>query len=97
MSHAERGQRPVRIGWLRLGFPNETPEEQVHTATRRIVDHLFQDAMFEPEDLHVIGTVVEVRLSLTAVRDLKPREELSPEELEVRDLMVRTFNDFDFE
>ncbi|MBI4098070.1 MAG: hypothetical protein HY426_03445 [Candidatus Levybacteria bacterium] len=48
-------------------------------------------------DYLVVGTVVEANLSIEGKRQLKPMEELNPDELEERIRMEDAYHDFEFE
>lgn len=96
MSNHEREGSP-RLGWLRVGIPNETPDDQVEGAARAVAEYHYEGVKFEPGDYVHVGTIVELRLSVTGLRDLKPIEELTAEELEERIRMEDAYHDFEFD
>lgn len=96
MSSPEREMPPRREGVLRFGVPNESSPDQILAAASRITGHLFEGAVFREPD-YVVGTIVTLTISITGIRDLKPREKLTPQELVERDFVAEFFHDFDFE
>ena len=86
---------PPRLGWLRVGLPNETPEDQIEESARRVAEYFLEGVQVKPGDFIAVGTIVELSLSITGIRDLRPREELTPEELAERIRMEDAYHEFE--
>lgn len=89
MSQAEGSERVVRQQLMHLSFPNETPEEEIVSKAGRIAGHLFQDSEIGLPT--VMGTIILVDVTSSGLKPLKPKAELSDEELELRDLTLEHF------
>lgn len=90
-------ENSLRLGWLRIGIPNETPVDQIDELIQEVAEYKLEGVVYTSGDFEEMGTIIEASLKTTGLKDLKPGEELTPEELELRNRIDEMFHDFEFD
>lgn len=95
MSNSEGGPKP---GWLRFGVPNDATDEQVEAFSPVVAAYFLEGVIFDPmTGIERNGTVVELSLRFTAIRELEPYDGLTPDGQEERDDMEFVLHDIEFD
>lgn len=90
-------ENPLRPGWLRIGLPNDTTDEEVDGLVFEVADYKLEEAVYISGDYTRIGTIIEASVMSRGFRILRPDEELSRFEIDERERINDMYHDFEYD
>jgi hypothetical protein len=90
-------EQSPKPGWLRIGVENEISIEKIDNLVQKVAEYKLEGVIYSPGDYTEMGTIIEASMKAIRFRDLKPREELSPEEQIIRDEIEELYHEFEFD